>query len=130
MFKMVRAPKSNAVSLMGLRGAAFFGDGSMRCKRMTVHAVGIQGNTIEYATNYNITECTGEAGNCGCIHAEEALIQKMPHPDMVIISHSPCINCAQMLVSAGVKKVYYIHEYRIRDGIEYLQEKRIEVRQL
>lgn len=102
----------------------------MRCKRMTVHAVGIQGNTTEYATNYNPTECTGEIGNCGCIHAEEALLSKMPRPEMVIISHSPCIKCAKMLASAGVKKVYYIHEYRKKDGIEYLKERGIEVRQL
>jgi len=49
---------------------------------------------------------------------------------MVIISHSPCLDCARLLVSAGVTEVHYIHEYRKKDGIEYLRERGIEVRQL
>lgn len=30
----------------------------------------------------------------------------------VYISHFPCINCFKVLVSAGIKKIYYYHDYK------------------
>lgn len=30
----------------------------------------------------------------------------------VYISHFPCINCFKILVSAGIKKIYYYHDYK------------------
>jgi len=92
------------------------------CKRMTVHAMGFdyQGN-IAYATNYNETECKNIPGACGCIHAEIALLQIMPRPARVVVSHAPCLDCAKALHKAGVEAVYYANDYRLRDGLEYLE---------
>lgn len=86
---------------------------------MTVTAIGVKGSRIARATNYNKTECTGEVGNCGCIHAEIALLERMT-PDVVYLSHSPCEACAIALKGAGVKEVYYHSEYRLRTGIDIL----------
>ena len=99
-----------------------------KCKRYTVYAIGRnRDGDIEVANNYNEGHCTGEMGNCGCKHAEIALLEKMPLPVIVVLSISPCLNCAKALVKAGVSKVAYLGEYRIRDGIDYLIEHGVEV---
>jgi deoxycytidylate deaminase len=102
-----------------------------RCKRLTVTAVGIDalGKTA-YARNFNYGECTAEPGNCGCIHAEAALLEVMSRPIMVMVSHSPCVSCAEKLINAGVLKVSYHQAYRIRDGIYMLRKNRVKVTKL
>lgn len=99
-----------------------------RCRRMTVHAIGtdMRGN-IAYARNYNTHECLNIPGRCGCIHAEAALLQTMPDPVVVVVSHSPCLNCAKLLHDAGVEAVYYMNEYRLLDGVEYLRQNGVKV---
>lgn len=97
-----------------------------KCKRMTVQAIGIDASgRTAYARNYNLNVCTAEPGNCGCIHAESALLETMPRPLVVIVTHSPCIDCAEKLVRAGVKKVEYLEEYRKRDGLRYLRKHKV-----
>jgi deoxycytidylate deaminase len=100
------------------------------CTRLFVQAIGIDRLELEWGINHNLTQCTGETGNCGCIHAEEHLLSKMPNPEIVILSHSPCLNCAKLLVQAGVREVRYIKEYRIRTGIDCLKEHGIEVKKI
>lgn len=90
------------------------------CKRMVVIAIGIKGTDIYTATNYNSYECSNLPGECGCIHAEIALFEKVI-PDILVLSHSPCINCAQEIIKHGIKIVLYKNEYRIKDGIVLLK---------
>lgn len=91
------------------------------CKRMTVYALGIDAEgTMTFATNYNPTECTNEVGNCGCIHAEIALLKRMPNPVAVFVSLSPCLDCAKALEAAGVQSVYFMKPYRDHAGWDYL----------
>lgn len=92
------------------------------CKRLTVTSVGIDVvGAIYLSSNGNYSGgCTGEPGNCGCIHAEEELLKGMPEPSTVILSHSPCLDCAKLLYGAGVKTVVYNKEYRIPDGANFL----------
>ena len=98
------------------------------CKRGLVSSIGIKDNQdVQYGINHNETHCTGEVGNCGCIHAEADLISKMTNPDIVIVSHSPCIECAKKLVRAGVKIVYFAILYRKTEGIDFLLENDVKV---
>lgn len=101
------------------------------CKRMLVRAFGInvKESKTAYAENrnFNAEGCTDEPGKCGCTHAEINLLLELPNPDVVVVSHSPCINCAKSLVEAKVKVVTYMEEYRIRDGIEYLEKNGVKV---
>lgn len=92
------------------------------CNRMTVTAIGIdRDSNVHSATNGNIEECSGIEGDCGCTHAEVILLKEMENPPFyVIISHSPCIECAMLLVDAGVETVAYLKEYRLVEGIKYL----------
>lgn len=92
-----------------------------KCSRMEVWAMGVdRSNNTFIAFNGNTEECTGEVGNCGCYHAEENLLESMTNPLSVTLSHSPCIDCAKILVNAGVKSVMYAETYRLLDGLQYL----------
>ena len=36
------------------------------------------------------------------------------------LTTSPCLNCCKLILTSGIKEVYYIEEYDDRKGIEYL----------
>ena len=40
---------------------------------------------------------------------------------------TPCIECAKLIIQAGIVRVVYGEEYRIRDGIELLRQAGIQV---
>ena len=90
------------------------------CKRMTVKAIGIKDGEVYAATNYNKSECKNIPGQCGCIHAEIALFEKVI-PDVLIVSHSPCMDCAQEIINHGIQTVLYKEEYRLKDGLVLLE---------
>jgi len=52
------------------------------------------------------------------IHAEQNAISDAARRGVCIdksaiyITHYPCINCAKYIISSGIKKVYYRHDYR------------------
>lgn len=98
------------------------------CKRMTVTAKGITKDRKVYsARNYNESECLNIAGACGCIHAEDALLRDHKDIEIIIVSHSPCLYCAKLIASHGIKMVLYKEEYRIKDGINYLIDNNVTV---
>jgi dCMP deaminase len=37
-------------------------------------------------------------------------------------SMSPCINCAKIILNAGVRRIVYCEEYRLKEGINFLKE--------
>lgn len=49
---------------------------------------------------------------------------------LLVLTHSPCIDCATLMIQAGIKEVYYEREYRITDGINFLKENNIHVEQI
>ena len=60
-------------------------------------------------------------------HAEDAALQKLwkstetsEGADM-IITYSPCLQCAIKIKEAGISKVYYRNKYRSSEGIDYLE---------
>jgi dCMP deaminase len=46
------------------------------------------------------------------------------------ITLSPCLECAKLMAQHGIKKVLYNEEYRNTEGIEYLKENNIKVKQV
>lgn len=49
----------------------------------------------------------------------------------VYVTWSPCVHCAKVIVSAGIKKVFYKNTYdRSQEGIFFLEKNGIECRQL
>lgn len=93
-----------------------------------VLAVGYNGN----ASGLPNTCDREEPGNCGCLHSEENAVINCDAPRYVeklaFVTHLPCVACAKRLINLGnVRKVYYDHEYRIRDSVNLLQSVGIEV---
>ena len=43
---------------------------------------------------------------------------------------SPCIECAKLIIQAGIIRVVYIEEYRAVAGLELLKRANIEIEQL
>lgn len=82
----------------------------------------------------NVWEYTPD-GNPEVVHAELNALGKCLEQGLsvkgatVYLTASPCMECAKLLVRAGVKSVIYESEYRIRDGIDYLNKYNVETRQ-
>ncbi len=67
------------------------------------------------------------------LHAEANAITKLARSSnnsdgaTIYITASPCIECAKLIIQAGIKRVVYGEQYRLTDGIELLERAGIEV---
>lgn len=67
------------------------------------------------------------------VHAEHNMILNMSKSTesswgaWVFLTHSPCQKCSEMMVRAGIKKVFYVNEYRDTTPLKYLKRQGIEV---
>ena len=103
------------------------------CKRLLVRIAGMdRTGLLAYTENYNETAegCKNELGKCGCTHAEINLLKVMEYPLRVIISHSPCLECAKALIAVDIEQVYYIDPYRKTEGIELLKHSGVHVERI
>ena len=69
------------------------------------------------------------------IHAEANAIAKLAKStesgenSTMFLTHSPCIECAKQIYTAGIKKIFYREQYRSTDGLDFLNKCGIEVEQ-
>ena len=118
------------------------------CYRGSVGAVVVYDRTI-LSIGYNgppagEVHCKGNScernSNGGCqrsIHAEINALNRIDPQDYywkrnapvldIYVTDSPCIDCSSKIITNHVKRVFYRRPYRLREGIEELLEKRIEV---
>ncbi|MDL2241335.1 dCMP deaminase family protein [Bacteroidales bacterium OttesenSCG-928-L03] len=67
------------------------------------------------------------------LHAEANAITKIARShnnsqgSTLYITASPCIECAKLIIQAGIIRVVYAEKYRLTDGIELLERADIEV---
>ena len=67
------------------------------------------------------------------LHAEANAITKIARSSnssdgaTMYVTASPCIECAKLIIQAGVKRVVYGEKYRLEDGLELLRRAHIEV---
>lgn len=67
------------------------------------------------------------------IHAEQNALMKIARSSdssqdaVMFITHSPCIECAKLILQSGINTVYYKNDYRSTDGINLLKSGGIEV---
>jgi len=72
-------------------------------------------------------------GNPEVVHAELNSLGKCLEQGLstkganLYVTLSPCLECAKLLVRAGVKRVVYRDEYRITTGLDYLRKYGVEV---
>lgn len=67
------------------------------------------------------------------LHAEANAITKIARSNnnsdgaTLYVTASPCIECAKLIVQAGIKRVIYSEKYRLTDGIDLLERAGVEV---
>lgn len=67
------------------------------------------------------------------LHAEANAITKIARSGnssegaTMYVTASPCIECAKLIIQAGIRRVVYSEKYRLEDGLELLKRAGIEV---
>ncbi|MGI6572772.1 MAG: deoxycytidylate deaminase [Fermentimonas sp.] len=67
------------------------------------------------------------------LHAEANAITKVARSNnssegaTLYVTSSPCIECAKLIIQAGIKRVVYADAYRLNDGIDLLNRAGIEL---
>lgn len=113
-----------------------------KCIRAKVGAVIVkEGNVI--AIGYNGTP-KGWPNDCEedgitkkeVLHAESNAIAKCAASDSnatdstMYVTHSPCIDCAKMIIQSGIKRVCYRQKYNTLDGVGLLIRHGIDTEQI
>lgn len=81
----------------------------------------------------NICEDENNVTKPYVLHAEANAITKIARSNnssdnaTMYVTASPCIECAKLIIQAGIKRVVYSEHYRLEDGIELLKRAGIEV---
>ena len=110
------------------------------CERRKVGALIVKENMI-ISDGFNGTPagfenvCEDEDGLTKpyVLHAEANAITKIARSNnnsngaTMYVTTSPCIECAKLIIQAGIKRVIYGREYRLTDGIDLLRRANIEV---
>ena len=122
-----------------LRMAAIWAENSY-CLRRQVGALIVKDKMI-ISDGYNGTpsgfenQCEDENGitKPDVLHAEANAITKMACSNnnskgaTLYVTASPCIECAKLIIQAGIQRVVYSEKYRLTEGIELLEKAKIEV---
>uniref|UniRef100_UPI0040273628 dCMP deaminase family protein n=1 Tax=Candidatus Cryptobacteroides bacterium TaxID=3085639 RepID=UPI0040273628 len=125
-----------------LRMAQIWAENSY-CKRRKVGALLVKNNMI-ISDGYNGTPsgfeniCEDENGVTKpyVLHAEANAITKVAKSGnssedaTLYVTASPCIECAKLIIQAGIKRVVYRDEYRLDDGPDLRQQAGFEVEQV
>lgn len=67
------------------------------------------------------------------LHAEANAITKIARSNnssngaTMYVTAAPCIECAKLIIQAGIKRVVYSESYRLDDGIQLLKRAKIDV---
>ena len=110
------------------------------CKRRKVGALIVKDKMI-ISDGYNGTPagfeniCEDENGLTKpyVLHAEANAITKIARSNnssegaTLYVTASPCIECAKLIIQAGIKRVVYAEKYRLEDGLELMKRANIEL---
>ena len=113
------------------------------CVRRQVGALIVKDRSI-ISDGYNGTPC-GFENVCedeeGCtkpyvLHAEANAITKMAKSNnsslgaTLYVTAAPCMECAKLIIQAGIERVVYRDAYRVTDGIDLLVRAGVKVEQI
>jgi len=99
--------------------------GAVAVKDGNVIGIGINGTPVGWYTN----KCEDENGNTKqeVYHAEANMVAKIARSTnssvdaTCYVTHSPCIDCAKLLVQTGFVRVVFERSYKRIDGIRFLE---------
>ena len=130
--------KKKALDVRYLRMAKIWAENSY-CQRRQVGALIVK-NKMIISNGYNGTpsgfENVCEENNVTkpyVLHAEANAITKIARSHnssdgaTLYVTDSPCIECAKLIIQAGIKRVVYSQKYRLDDGLRLLERAGIDV---
>lgn len=134
--------KAQLLDLRYLRMAQIWAENSY-CQRRQVGALIVKDKMI-ISDGYNGTPsgfpniCEDEAGLTFpyVLHAEANAITKIARSGnnsdgaTLYVTDAPCIECAKLIIQAGIVRVVYARSYRLTDGIDLLRAAGIAVEHL
>ena len=135
---MVSEEKQRKLDLRYLKMARIWAENSY-CQRRQVGALVVKDGMI-ISDGYNgtpsgfenICEDENNVTKPYVLHAEANAITKLARSNnnsegaTIYITASPCIECAKLIIQAGIKRVVYGEHYRLTDGIDLLKRAGIE----
>ena len=131
--------KQRELDVRYLRMAQIWAENSY-CERRKVGALVVK-NKMIISDGYNGTP-SGFENVCEdehkltkpyVLHAEANAITKLARSSnnsngaTLYVTSSPCIECAKLIIQAGIKRVVYGEIYRLEDGLDLLKKANIEV---
>lgn len=131
--------KQEALDMRYMRMANIWAENSY-CERRKVGALIVK-NKMIISDGYNgtpsgfenICEDEQQLTKPYVLHAEANAITKIARShnssegSTLYVTASPCIECAKLIIQAGVKRVIYGEKYRLEDGLRLLERANIEV---
>ena len=134
-----KSRKQLLLDLRYLRMARIWAENSY-CKRRQVGAIVVKDQRI-ISDGYNgtpsgfenICEDNTNTTKPYVLHAEANAITKLARSSnnsdgaTLYVTASPCIECAKLIIQAGIKRVVYGEKYRLEDGINLLKRANINV---
>ena len=134
--------KQRQLDIRYLRMARIWAENSY-CVRRKVGALIVKDKMI-ISDGYNGTPsgfeniCEDENGHTKpyVLHAEANAITKLARSGnnsdqaTLYVTASPCIECAKLIIQAGIRRVVYAEQYRLTDGIDLLRRAGVEVEHL
>lgn len=139
---MITKDKQHQLDQRYLRMARIWAENSY-CQRRQVGALVVKDQRI-ISDGYNGTpsgfenQCEDEQGVTYpyVLHAEANAITKLARSSnnsdgaTLYVTASPCIECAKLIIQAGIKRVVYGEKYRLDDGLNLLKKANIKVEYL
>lgn len=134
--------KKHQFDLRYMRMARIWAENSY-CERRKVGALIVKERMI-ISDGYNGTPC-GFENVCEdennktkpyVLHAEANAITKVARSSnssegaTLYVTSSPCIECAKLIIQAGIRRVVYAEEYHTPDGIDLLKRAGVEIEHL
>ena len=131
--------KRYRLDLRYMRMARIWAENSY-CQRRQVSALVVKDKAI-ISDGYNgtpsgfenICEDDNNVTKPYVLHAEANAITKLARSHnssdgaTLYVTASPCIECAKLIIQAGIKRVVYAEHYRLEDGINLLKRANIDV---
>jgi|MGYP000017709430 dCMP deaminase len=132
--------KQHELDVRYLKMARIWAENSY-CKRRQVGALIVKDKMI-ISDGYNgtpsgfenVCEDENNVTKPYVLHAEANAITKIARSSnnsdgaTLYVTAAPCIECAKLIIQAGISRVIYSEEYRIEDGINLLRRAGIEVK--
>ena len=131
--------KQKRFDLRYLRMARIWAENSYCVRRQVGALVVKEGMIISDGYNgtpsgfENVCEDENNVTKPYVLHAEANAITKLARSSnnsegpTIYITASPCIECAKLIIQAGIKRVVYGEKYRLTDGVDLLKRAGIEV---